>query len=151
MKTFISLLGTFLLFSYTLKDGLDQASFLEGTWKIEGKETYEVWKKNADGTMEGYSYKMKAGEKVITEHLTLKMIDGKLTYQARVPNQNNGETITFVLNTNVKDLLSFENLSHDFPKKIQYKALDAQTIAVSILGNGDKGFRYKIVKQAPNP
>lgn len=151
MKTFIFLAITILLFSQSGKDTLEQVHFLEGTWKTENKETYEVWKKNADGTMEGYSYKLKAGEKVISEYLAIKLIDGNLTYQARVPNQNNGQTIPFVLNKAIQDQLSFENLSHDFPKKVQYKSLDAKTIQVSVLGEGDKGFRYRIVKQPPTP
>ena len=150
MKSLISLCIVMLLFSFLVKDTLDEVRFLDGTWKTENKETYEVWKKNTDGTMEGYSYKMKANEKVISEHLSIKMINDKLTYQARVPNQNNGETIPFVLNTAVKDQLSFENLSHDFPKKIQYKPLDANTILVSVLGDGDKGFRFKMMKVMPN-
>lgn len=151
MKTLFSLLTIILLFSFSEGNNLDQVRFLEGTWKTENKETYEVWKKNDDGTMEGYSYKLKAGEKVVSEYLSLKMIDGNLTYQARVPNQNNGQTIPFVLNKAVTDQLSFENLSHDFPKKIQYKSLDAQTTLVSVLGDGDKGFKFKMVKQPPAP
>jgi hypothetical protein len=151
MKTLIYLFTSVMLLSYSAKDNLDQVSFLEGTWKTENKETYEVWKKNTDGTLEGQGYKMKAGEKVISEYLSLKMIDGNLTYLARVPNQNNGQTIPFVLNKTVTDQLSFENLSHDFPKKIQYKVINAQTVAVSVLGEGDKGFKFRMIKQPPAP
>ena len=147
MKTFISLCIAIFLFSYSSDDALSHVKFLEGTWKTENKETYEVWKKNEDGSMEGYSYKIKADEKVVSEYLTIKIVGDNLTYQARVPNQNNGQTIPFVWNNTIKDQLSFENLSHDFPKKIQYKALDAQTILVSVLGDGDKGFKYRILKQ----
>ncbi|MBA4849318.1 DUF6265 family protein [Emticicia sp. BO119] len=147
MKTLICLFSTILLFTNSSKDNLDQVQFLEGIWKTENKEIYEVWKKNTNGTMDGYSYKIKSGEKMVSEYLTIKMIDGNLTYQARVPNQNNGQTIPFVLNKTVKDQLSFENLSHDFPKKIQYKLIDPQTILVSVLGGGDKGFKFKIIKQ----
>ncbi len=151
MKTLVSLFTIILLFSFSRENNLDQVRFLEGIWKTENKETYEVWKKNDDGTMEGYSYKIKSGEKVVSEYLSIKMIDGNLTYQARVQNQNNGQTIPFVLNKAIKDQLSFENLSHDFPKKIQYKLLDSQTVLVSVLGDGDKGFKFKAIKQPPTP
>ena len=146
MKTIISLFITFLLFS-DANHSLEQVQFLAGTWKAENKENYEVWKKNDDGTLEGQGYKMKAGEKVVSEYLSIKLMEGKLTYLARVPNQNNGQTVPFVLNDAVKDQLSFENLGHDFPKKIQYKTLDAKTILVSVLGEGDKGFKFRIIKQ----
>jgi oligoribonuclease NrnB/cAMP/cGMP phosphodiesterase (DHH superfamily) len=147
MKTLIALFAAFLVLSFSTDRDLEQVKFLEGIWKNENKDTYEVWKKNPDDTMEGYSYKMKAGEKVVSEYLSIKMIDGNLTYQAIVPDQNNGQTISFVLNKAVKDQLSFENLSHDFPKKIQYKSLDAVTILVSVLGDEDKGFQFKAIKQ----
>lgn len=147
MKIFISLISTILLCSFSANDTIDQIKFLEGTWKTENKESYEVWKSKDDGTMEGQAYKMKAGEKIITEYLSIKLIDGRLTYEAKALGQNNNQTISFVLNPAVKDQLSFENLSHDFPKKIQYKVLDGSTILVSVLGDGDKGFRYKVMKQ----
>lgn len=149
MKTLISFFIITLLVSFTADDTLDQARFLDGTWKTENKESYEVWKRSEDGTMEGHAYKMKAGEKVITEYLSIRLIDGKLTYQAKALGQNNNQAIPFVLNTAVKDQLSFENLAHDFPKKIQYKVLDEKTILVSVLGDGDKGFKYKVIKQTP--
>lgn len=97
--------------------------------------------------MEGQAYKIKAGEKIITEYLSIRLIDHKLTYEAQALGQNNNQKIPFVLNDLIKDQLSFENLSHDFPKKIQYKVIDDKTILVSVLGDGDNGFRYKVMKQ----
>jgi hypothetical protein len=147
MKTLISLVIISFLFSFQTTDGLKPVQFLAGTWKTENKDSYEVWKINTDGSMEGHAYQMKAGEKVITEYLNIRIIDGKVTYQAKALGQNNNQTIPFVLNTAVQDQLSFENPTHDFPKKIQYKALDEKTILVSVLGEGDKGFRYRIIRQ----
>lgn len=147
MKTLTSLLIITLLFSFSKNDKLKQVHFLAGTWKTENKDSYEVWKINEDGSMEGHVYKLKAGEKVITEYLSIRIIEGKTTYEAKALGQNNNRIIPFVLNTAVKDQLSFENPAHDFPKKIQYQAMDEKTILVSVLGDGDKGFRYKIMKQ----
>lgn len=147
MKTFISLLCTIVLCSFSANDIPDRIKFLEGTWKTENKESYEVWKSKEDGTMEGQAYKIKAGEKIITEYLSIRLIDHKLTYEAQALGQNNNQKIPFVLNDLIKDQLSFENLSHDFPKKIQYKVIDDKTILVSVLGDGDNGFRYKVMKQ----
>lgn len=147
MKTIISTCFFLALFSFIKADSLNELYFLEGTWKTENKETYETWEKAADGTLEGQGYKIKDGQKLVTEYLRINLIDGKATYQARVPNQNNNRTIAFVLNTDVKDKFSFENLSHDFPRKIQYKPIDARTIQVSVLGEGEKGFGYRILKQ----
>lgn len=59
---------------------------------------------------------------------------------ATVPNQNNRNAIPFILNREITDKLSFENLVHDFPKKIQYQKLSPKEILVKVLGSENKGF-----------
>lgn len=147
MKTLITL-GIFLTFSsFIAKDRLNGLGFLAGTWKTENKENYESWKVINDSLLEGNGYKMKAGQKVVTEYFSIKAGSGKIVYQARVPDQNNGKTIDFELNKSLKNKYSFENLSHDFPKKVQYTKLNDTTIFVEVLGANDKGFSYKMMKR----
>ncbi len=62
-------------------------------------------------------------------------------------NQNDGKGIPFTLKSLEKNLFSFENPQHDFPKKIQYKILNSNELYVSVLGEKDKGFSYKLMKQ----
>ena len=126
---------------------LKQSDFLLGTWKMEDKEQYEVWEKNKEGNLQGYSYKMQDDRKKRMESLSIKKEDHQIIYEALVPNQNEGQAIPFVLNTELKDLLSFENEQHDFPKKIQYQKISEQEILVKVLGAEGKGFSYKIFKQ----
>lgn len=150
MKTLITLgiLGIIVAFSsFIAQDQLNSLGFLSGTWKMENKENYENWKGVNDSLLEGSAYKMKAGKKVTTEYFSIKALSGKIIYQARVPNQNNGKAVDFELNENLRDKYSFENLSHDFPKKIQYTKLNDTTIFVEVLGANDKGFSYKMMKR----
>lgn len=121
--------------------------FLEGRWKIENKENYETWNLRADCSLEGTASKIRAENETITEYLSIKTTDKNVTYQAKVVNQNNGQAIEFVLNQTVKNRFSFENLTHDFPKKIQYTRLDENTLFVEVLGENDRGFSYKMMKQ----
>ncbi len=127
--------------------GQSKIAFIEGTWKVENKEQYEVWNKIDSKTYEGYGYKLKDGQKKRTEVLSISEIQGNLTYEATVPSQNEGATIPFVHNESVTDAISFENLTHDFPKKIIYKQLNDVEIQVQVLGDNDQGFSYKIIKQ----
>jgi hypothetical protein len=145
MKSIISLL-TLLLVSSAMPN-LKDLHFLAGTWKVEKKETYESWKLDKDNLLEGSSYKIKGGNKQIDEQLHIKMSAEKIVYTAKVLNQNNAQPIDFVLNKEVKDKFSFENPKHDFPKKIQYTKLNDTTLFVAVLGDGDKGFSYKMFKQ----
>lgn len=126
---------------------LSDFNFIVETWKIENKETYEAWNWVSDSEYIGESYKIQNGKKTITENLALKVVGNEIIYQATVPNQNEGQTIAFTLNPLVKDKFSFENLKHDFPKKIQYQKLSATKILVNVFGEDDQGFSYTIIKQ----
>ena len=143
-------IGLFVLFSILAcgqNTSMQQVDFLIGTWKIEGKESYEVWKK-VDNTLNGISYNIKTGEKYITEKIEVKLIDKKITYIPTVFDQNDGKGIPFILNLSNNNIFSFENPQHDFPKKIQYKILNDKELYVSVLGENDKGFSYKLIREA---
>jgi hypothetical protein len=130
-----------------LADELKTVHFLAGTWKVENRETYEFWAISDDCSLEGKSYRKQAEKEVVTEFLSIKMVDKKITYAARVINQNEGRAIEFVQNTMLTNKLSFENLQHDFPKKIQYTKIDDSTLLVAVVGENDRGFSYKMMKQ----
>ncbi|MCF7560531.1 DUF6265 family protein [Sabulilitoribacter multivorans] len=125
---------------------LHEVEFLIGTWKIENKESYESWEKK-DDKLVGHSYKLKNGEKVISEDIDIKIIENQIIYTPTVFNQNQGKGIPFKLKTFENNLFSFENPEHDFPKKVQYKVLSDSELYVSVLGENDKGFSYKLIKQ----
>jgi len=121
--------------------------FMIGTWKMEGKEQYEVWEANKNNEFMGYSYNLNNKQKTITETLSIKMIGNQIIYEATVPDQNEGKTIQFTLNNEIKTYLSFENIEHDFPKKIQYKRINDNEIEVTVLGDKGKGFSFTQIKQ----
>ncbi len=119
--------------------------FLEGTWKVNDQNLYETWKK--DNGLSGVGYKLIDGKQKTTETLSIKLVDGRLTYSATVPGQNNGTQINFTLNELVKDTLSFENLNHDFPQKIQYYQLSDTSLFVNVRGKEQSGFSYIMIRQ----
>jgi len=119
---------------------ISRVDFMVGTWKMEGKEQYEVWESTKNKELIGYSYRFNDNQKIITETLSIKIIENNIIYEATVPDQNEGKTIPFTLNNEIKEYLSFENIKHDFPKKIQYKRLNNDEIEVTVLGDEGKGF-----------
>ena len=147
MKTILSLLTLFTIFSFTSKEETPKLNFLHGTWKMEAKENYETWEMVNDHELKGSSYRIKGDKKITTENLSIKISGDKATYTAIVLDQNNGQPVDFVLNKAIKDKFSFENLTHDFPKKIQYTVVDDKTLFVEVLGDNDQGFSYKMMKQ----
>lgn len=128
------------------KGELEELSFLIGTWKIEGKESYETWNKK-DGKFTGESYKFVNGKEIVTEKLELTIEDDQIIYTPTVFDQNEGKGIPFVLNLSRDSLYSFENMQHDFPKKIQYRILNKNELYVSVLGEKDEGFSYRLIRQ----
>ena len=146
MKTLTSICILCLLLACSEKK-LSRLDFLIGTWKMEGKEQYENWELSNNKELIGYSYKFKDSQKIITETLSIKILENAVIFEATVPDQNEGKTIPFTLNNEVKDYLSFENIDHDFPKKIQYKRINENEIEVTVLGDEGEGFSYKQLKQ----
>ena len=129
------------------KNKLSRVDFIIGTWKIEGKEQYENWELSNNKELIGCSYKFKDSQKIITETLSIKILENTVIFEATVPDQNEGKTIPFTLNNEIKDYLSFENIDHDFPKKIQYKKINENENEVTVLGDEGEGFSYKQLKQ----
>ena len=75
MSFFISLVSC-------AQSNLKSINYLEGIWKVENKQQYEVWNKTKTGGLEGYGYRIKADEKLITETLSIEEINGGLVYKA---------------------------------------------------------------------
>ena len=121
-------------------------NFLIGTWQIEGKQTFESWKLS-DNRLVGESYKLRDNQKYVSETLKIEVLDDKTVYTATVKNQNEGKGISFELIPVKDQLFSFENSTHDFPNKIQYKVLSETELQVNVLGKDGKGFSYKLIKQ----
>lgn len=144
------LIITIVIFlSSCIQNPAKRIQFLEGTWKIEGKEQYEVWEQNGKDALKGHAWKYDGKQKKILETLAIKKAGNQLIYEASVPNQNEGETIQFILNPKIREYLSFENPDHDFPKKIQYRRISNTEIEVIVLGGEGKGFSLKMRKQMP--
>jgi len=147
MKIWLSLLLLLLTCSCRERASLDLEFFL-GTWKREHKEQYEVWEKEGSLALKGYGFTIKEGMRVISETLSLRQMGDQVMYEARVPDQNDGKAVQFVLQKGIDSLFSFENPNHDFPQKIQYKKLDKDRLKVKVLGEDDRGFSYVQVRQA---
>ena len=146
MKALTSICILCLLLSCS-ENKLSRVDFIIGDWKTEGKEQYENWELSNNKELTGYSYKFKDSQKIITETLSMKILENSVIFEATVPDQNEGKTIPFTLNNEINDCLSFENIYHDFPKKIQYKRINDTAIEVTVSGDKGTGFSYIQLKQ----
>ena len=148
MKNAITLFIVFLALGVFAQSGIP--AFLQGTWKMENKEIYEHWDVLNDHSMQGFSYKMKDGQMVVSEYLKVYQKEDEVFYTATVLNQNQGKGIDFKLSK--KDsVYTFENPDHDFPKNIVYHRLNDTEIYVQVSDGKQRGFAYKMAKQTIQP
>ncbi|NER14408.1 hypothetical protein GWK08_13220 [Leptobacterium flavescens] len=147
MKKVYPLLFLMALFTVQSCAQDNKLRFLEGTWKVENKETYEEWKADGKDGLTGRSYRIRDGKEITTERLQIRKDKKDIIYTATVLNQNQGKGIDFKLNREIKEVFAFENPEHDFPKKIIYTQIGDNKLQVKVLGENDKGFILTMIKQ----
>lgn len=153
MKTKTLIFSILFLFSFCLSvfsqtDKVSMKSvqnFFGGTWKVDGKKTFEKWEVAGDSLL-GKGYKIKDGAEELSENLEIKCLEGKLYYLATVPDQNDGKTVGFALTSSSENEMTFENPEHDFPKKLIFKKESPTEMFVQVSGEGGKGFSFKMIK-----
>jgi len=126
-------------------EGQHAVNRLKGIWKVEGKEKFEEWRQEGMNLL-GESFTINNGERHVLETLRIKIEDGKIIFEATVPDQNEGVTIPFILNDK-KAVLSFENLEHDFPTQIIYEFINDNRLFIKVQGIDGKGFSFFMDKQ----
>jgi len=102
------------------EDGVEKLAWLSGAWKMEsnGRIIEELWTAPAGGMMVGMSRTVKNGKTVDFEYLRIQQREDGIFYIA----QPGGRPATeFKLTSASESELIFENLQHDFPKRIRYR------------------------------
>lgn len=115
---------------------LEKASWILGEWQnksAEGNAT-EIWEQQDDSTFKGKSYFVIGPDTVSSEKLSLAQIGKDLFYIPVVKGQNNELPVKFKLTSSADNLLVFENPSHDFPQKITYLKISADSLLAEISG-----------------
>jgi hypothetical protein len=112
------------------------ANWLIGTWEnntVEGNLS-ETWKKINDSTFQAQSYYIKSKDTLHFETITLQQTGEELTYSATVKGQNNDKPVAFKLTNATEKQLIFENPKHDYPQKISYTQITADSLVSKISG-----------------
>ena len=118
------------------KDKIKVARWLLGNWenKLADGKLSETWKKVNDSTFQAQSYFIKEKDTLHFETITLKQKGEELTYNAAVKGQNGDKPVTFKLTNLTEKQLVFENLKHDYPKKISYTQITEDSLVAEISG-----------------
>jgi hypothetical protein len=136
---------------------------LMGAWTDSVSEpgalVHEIWRRTDDAFYSGLGFVMVENDTVFIEHIALTFDDstGAVSYDVRVPSQNDGGTVAFALTACAGDSMVFENPAHDFPQRIVY-ALQANGDWIArVSGQGKDGasrgfsYRFKRLEIQPTP
>jgi len=96
--------------------------WMTGCWTSRRGETssWESWTRASDEAMFGVSYTLRAGKVTEFEFLRVEARQGGLVYLAQ-PNGNPVTAFELVAGGNPREAV-FANLTHDFPKRVAYRA-----------------------------
>lgn len=139
----------FLLYTGTAIGQTQFPAFLVGTWKVEGKNTFEHWALESPAELKGEGYAMrKDGIHKTTEYLSITYKGKDIVYTATVPGQNKGKPVDFKL-VRSDSVFVFENKTHDFPKQIIYRRTGPDELKVKVTDGGLKSFTLNMKRVLP--
>jgi len=115
-----------------------QLNALQGTWRIETSRgtLYESWIKTNDTLMRSNSYKLKEKDTILLEQVSLQHTKKGIFY-IPVVKENNMNPVPFKLTSNSNNSFVFENPLHDFPKRIVYEIISADSLHAYVDGGLD--------------
>ncbi|WP_129021081.1 DUF6265 family protein [Edaphocola flava] len=123
--------------------------FLTGTWKVEGRNTFEHWALEAPTVLKGEGYEVRKNDAhKTTEYLSITYKGKDIVYTATVPGQNKGKPVDFKL-VRSDSVFIFENKAHDFPKQIIYRLVGPNELKVKVTDGGLKGFTLIMKRVLP--
>ena len=122
----------------------------EGIWKMNARHVVicEEWKKISKTHLQSRGYIIKNGDTVINERVALTKTNEGIFYTSTVEGQNNKQPIAFKMTKAENNMFVFENPQHDFPKRIVYKLVTADSLYAYVDDGNDKSnkrqhFYYK--------
>lgn len=117
-------------------DIIAKYEWLAGTWQntsTEGVAT-EKWEIASDSVYMGRSYFVVGNDTVSSEKLSLEQKGRELFYVPTVKDQNNNKAVYFKMTSSTESQVIFENPEHDFPQKITYSRVAADSMVAEISG-----------------
>lgn len=117
------------------KNTIKQFAWLEGEWKMNGKEAFEVWQIESDTALIGGAFHLEGKDYVRDERIALIAKEDGLYYIPTVENQNDGLPVEFKIITQTQNSFLAENKAHNYPQQIGYELTGADNLHAYISGN----------------
>ncbi|MCF2504639.1 DUF6265 family protein [Dyadobacter sp. CY107] len=128
---------------YTKSD-FEKLNAIVGSWKMQrtGGDMYETWHRVSPSEFSGVSYKLENGDTVKLETVRLYLSNRRVIYAPVTFGQNDEKEVLFDLKSIQGKKFIFENPKHDFPQRIGYAFLPADSLHAYIEGTIDSKPRH---------
>jgi hypothetical protein len=158
MRNIIMLLFLVMGFSAFLPQHNDPKTFqqlygLEGMWLMKTKKGFigEEWKKVDANYLQNRGFMIRGTDTITTERVALRNKEEGIYYISTVEDQNNKQPVAFKLTSADNNIFVFENVEHDFPKRISYHLVTKDSLAAWIDGGAAQpgkrsSFGYRRIK-----
>jgi len=151
MLKIIGFLSVFMMYQQTVQaspcNSVKSVEWLLGNWKSKNSEHLikESWKQISIKTYEGngQTYSIKKNMIISSETLRIVEMSGEVFYFAKVA--SNTLPVAFKLTNCTTQTVTFENLLHDFPKKISYQLNKDKSMTVNVTGEKESGFSIDFI------
>jgi hypothetical protein len=127
---------------------VEQLAWFAGCWRIVRADQVidEQWMAPSGGVMLGMSRTVRAGVTTAMEFVTLRIVDGRIVYEA---NPSGQAPVAFTATSATADRVVFENPKHDYPKRITYERKGNDAISAWIDdGTGSRRIQYPFQRVA---
>jgi len=145
MKKLCVLFIIFLIGCNKPQSKLDKIDWLIGDWQMKSTEGIfiETWNEKNDSVFSGTGFFINQnGDTAFSEKLKIIYIQDTVYYISTVGNQNEGRSIRFTETDFNGNEFSFENIMHDFPRKIIYTRI-SDTVFFAELRGLENGLERK--------
>ncbi|WP_297513618.1 DUF6265 family protein [Flavobacterium sp.] len=125
-----------LFFFWGCQKDTESPDWLLGSWHntTTSMDAQEHWKKMEATVFEAESFILVQKDTVFYEHVDLKKTSKGWDYIVSVRDQNKEKPVCFSSTYIGTDSLVFENSKHDFPNRIVYKKIKADSLVATIFG-----------------
>jgi len=122
---------------------IKKAAWLIGVWecKTSRHTLYETWAVKNDSVFMERSYFLKGVDTVYLETVSLEEHKGALFYIPTLKDENNGLPVVFKNTFLTGSKFVFENPEHDFPQKITYTHISADSLIAETSGTVNGQFK----------
>lgn len=131
-------------------DTLEAVAWMAGTWSTESgaRKTVEHWQPISEKTMEGWGrvFRSETGELTGEETLRLVEMSGEVFYVAKVG--GNPFPVPFKLVSCGPGTATFENMDHDFPRRLEYSNPSEDALHVKVSDGEGNGFQLRYDREA---